>query len=365
MTHRISLGRAIPLAISLLVAFLVAAPPPPAGAAFPGPNGRISFNDVINGQIYTVNPDGSALIQVTDMPRRAVAFDQVWSADSEHIAFAANQTGNFEIYVMDPDGGNVRQITRSPHFDEFWTAWFPGGRKLAFVRCRPTDPGGCAVFTIRTDGTHLRQLTPLRNDVFDARVDVAPDGAHLAFTRFQGRGLIAQVLVMNTDGSDAHHVTPARLEALGPDWSPDGERLIFHNACCKPHSSIFVSAADGSDLTRLTHPPYQHNDILPVFSPDGERIAFGSDRAYDDFCCSDLIVADANGRQRVAITPRGTGAEEPDWGSAPLVEGGPTLAALPSMERAAQRAGRSSVNPRACLGLVELTFLPGGCPLRR
>jgi hypothetical protein len=82
MTKTSRVRSASVLVVTLLIAGL-AGSGPQAAATFPGTNGRIAFNDFLTGQIYTVNPDGSGLVQVTDLPRRAVGFDQVWSADSE------------------------------------------------------------------------------------------------------------------------------------------------------------------------------------------------------------------------------------------------------------------------------------------
>jgi Tol biopolymer transport system component len=336
-----------------------------AAATFPGPAGRIAFNDFMTGQIYAVNPDGTGLVRLTDLPRRNVAFDQTWSPDGRRIVFSSNEARGFDAYLVRADGSHVHQLTEGGHLDDFWTTWFPGGGKIAFSRCKRTDPGGCAIFTVRADGSHLRQITPFRTDVFDVATSVSPDGSRMAFSRFQARGIVAQVIVMNVDGTGAHHITPARLQAFPPEWSPDGQRIIYSNACCKAHSSIFMSAADGSGRVRLTHPTYPHDDVFPVFSPDGNHIAFSSDRRYAHECCRDLFVAGVDGRNRTPITARRAGADEPDWGTAPLVQGGSSLSRLAALERAALASGRTPIRVGACHGAFELTFLPGGCPLPR
>jgi Tol biopolymer transport system component len=334
-----------------------------ASATFPGPAGRITFNDFFTGQIYAVNPDGTGLVQLTDFPRRKVGFDQVWSADGRRIVFSSNSARGFDAYIMRADGSHVRQMTEGGRLNDFWTTWYPGGRRVAFSRCERTDPGGCALFSARVDGSHVRQLTPFHPDVFDVAASVSPDGSKIAFSR-SSRGIFAQVIVMNADGTGAHHITPPRFDAFAPEWSPDGERIVYSNACCKSHSSIFMSAADGSGRVRLTHPTYPHNDFFPVFSPDGNQIAFRSDRRYPRFCCADLFVATADGRNLTPITARRTSADEPDWGTAPLVQGGASLSRLAALERAAVAGGREPIDVTACHGAFELTFLPGGCPLR-
>ena len=63
------LGRLSLLAALALVAGLLLGAP--ATATYPGPNGRIAFDDFNTGQLYTINPDGTALRQLTGLPRAA------------------------------------------------------------------------------------------------------------------------------------------------------------------------------------------------------------------------------------------------------------------------------------------------------
>lgn len=81
----------------------------PAGASFPGANGGIAHYDFFESpkQIYTVDPDGTNVLQLTTGTRSR--FDPAWSADGSMIAFAsggrAAPQGRLEIMNADGSGG--------------------------------------------------------------------------------------------------------------------------------------------------------------------------------------------------------------------------------------------------------------------
>ena len=103
----------------------------PAEATFPGKNGEIAFtriNEWENGEIWTMNPDGSALTKLTDATSFAndVGGDggPSWSPDGERIMFGRS-TGYQErdgLFVMNADGSNQARIGTLPA-----TAEWPGG----------------------------------------------------------------------------------------------------------------------------------------------------------------------------------------------------------------------------------------------
>jgi hypothetical protein len=63
-----------------------------------------------------------------------------------------------------------------------------------------------------------------------------------------------------------------------PSWSPDGQQLVF-TGYDGGLSDLFVVQRDGSGLRRLTEDKYA--DLHPVWSPDGRTIAFATDRGEE------------------------------------------------------------------------------------
>jgi Tol biopolymer transport system component len=292
----------------------------PARATFPGQDGRIAFWDYMTGQIYTMNPDGTALVQATHVSKGHTAADPAWSPDGTKIAFDSDVSGQVRLWVMGASGSHPHQLTGDlPGYNDFVPSYTPDGRSVVFARCRPDPPGGCAIYSVRTDGTHQRAITPFRADVADFRSDVSPDGTRIAFDRFGANGITAQVYVMQADGSGAHALTPPALEGFSPGWSPDGRRITFSDACCKLNSNVYAMHSDGTGIHRLTDTPFPNNNVPGAYSPQGDRIVFASDRRYNDLCCTDLFMMRSSGAGETLIPTGHLGAIDPVWGTAPLV----------------------------------------------
>src|SRR5215831_9136974 len=89
----------------------------PAYATFPGKNGRIAF--VLGPDIYTMNPDGSDVRQLTNLGEKA-AFWEWWSPDGKQIVFNIFSPPFFnagEIWLMNADGSNQHLVLKEENFN--------------------------------------------------------------------------------------------------------------------------------------------------------------------------------------------------------------------------------------------------------
>jgi Tol biopolymer transport system component len=191
--------------------------------ADPDLNDQNAIND-----IFKMNPDGSGVVKLTHSG--AFNGDAGWSPDAERIAFDSdrrNHPGRTEIYVMDSNGTDVHRVSTLPAKAKFDQSprFSPDGKRLVFTRYRG-DPKPAALFTIRIDGSGLRRLTPWSNGAGDA--DWSPGGKKLVFEA-NPNNCYGDVYTVDSDGQHLKNITDNRCEGgiADPVWSPDGKKILF------------------------------------------------------------------------------------------------------------------------------------------
>ena len=113
---------------------------------------------------------------------------------------------------------------------------------------------------------------------------------------------------LSAGGGAAKRLTDPFLEPARPHWSPAGGWVTFE-AYAGGTFHIWIMHPDGSAVRQLT---FGHGDDRePRFSPDGTRIAFASDRAFEG--TYDIWVVDVASGQLTRWTSATTDEFEPDW----------------------------------------------------
>ena len=346
---------AIFVATALLAGAWITGSSGSAQASFPGKTGRIAFDDFYTGQLYAVNPDGTALVQLTHEPNGYVATWPDWSPDGSHLLFVRFNLSNGmgRIWIMRSDGSGQHKLTSdTPGYRDYQPNFTPDGRQIVFPRCKPND-GVCAIWIMRSDGTNKRALTPYKEgarEAVDFFPSVSPDGTRVAYTAFGQNGISVQTRVMRLNGTHNHAISPPALEASVPDWSPDGKRLTVSSNWARLNNNVYTMRPDGDDIDQLTFTKYPNNSGGSVYAPGGDRIAFSSDRRYPDLCCLDLFVMNANGTNQHLVPTGLQGVVDEVWGTAPLLSRTPSMIAGPP--RAAHSPGAARNAP--CLRLPDI-----------
>jgi TolB protein len=269
----------------LAIAPLLIACVPLATATFPGKNGRIVF--VMQPNIFTMNPDGSDVKQLTSFASTIGTFGADWSPDGTLLVFGKGQAdfSGSEIWIMKANGSDQHQLLNDPSGFDDEPRFSPDGMYVVFQRCLLPATVTCSDFRIRADGTEFTQLTPYteNTDEEDLTPAYSPDGKTIAFFAVDRDGIISAIDLMNADGSDIRRITPPALEGFIPDWSPDGTRIAFSTRALYPfhtiNSQLWVMNSDGVNLKQLTFPGDRFQDVFVSWSPQGDAIVFERDNA--------------------------------------------------------------------------------------
>jgi Tol biopolymer transport system component len=285
----------------------------PAHATFPGENGKIVFSK--DGDLWTINPDGSELTQLTSGPRNDS--QPKWAPDGSMIAFDGDKCSQcvywhhgydgFGVFIRRPDGSVTRYGESRVDYTD--AAWSPDLRfvftteKNAFNYGWPPGQGAKLVVARLGGAAHVI------GDAFLPPVE--PDWSPL------GDRLI---VLTHYDGSviyfsdEAGHMTPFHDPStidipfsFSPSWSPDGAWISWvaggsYTDCTA--RCIYTAKPDGSDLHRLTQDVV---DSSVTWSPDGSQFAFT--RQADAGATAEVWLMKTDGSDAHFLTE----GSQPDW----------------------------------------------------
>ena len=203
-----------------------------------------------------VSPDGARIIYATcqflaDTPEIVESRIEKYGLDRHDAA-----RNHYEIATASMDGRDVQRLTENEKIDHF-PVWSPDGNRIAFIAKSYRSPGE----PLRCNGEQLYTMMPDGSDI-----------------RWITKTLAFESIVLDEDGyKDEKSVVDIALSP--PQWSPDGRHLAFvvNEGDCRVRSrALYTVREDGSNVKRISKILYRDGNPVtpPVWSPDGERIAF-------------------------------------------------------------------------------------------
>ena len=200
----------------------------------------------------------------------------VWSPKGDEIAFSigaffSNRPPGAQIYTLKVDGTGLRQLTKGPNSNST-ASYSPDGTELLY---RTMGPEGNGLRIMHLADGVVRKLT---ND-YDNFSQWSPRGDLILFTRQSG--VTFQIFTVKPDGKDLRQLTFTRGNEAHAVWSPDGEWILFpstrmgfkdegiYTDAQQPQGELFVMRYDGTHIRQLTD--NQWEDGMTAWRPAPPR----------------------------------------------------------------------------------------------
>jgi Tol biopolymer transport system component/predicted Ser/Thr protein kinase len=231
--------------------------------------------------IYRVDRDNGEAEQLTFPPPGAIDLNPSYSFDGERIAFQRRTNGKGDLLIM-PETGGEPQILLADEFDNILPAWRPDNHHLLFISDR-RGSSGADVFEIDVNGGAPRQLTFETNRVYALSVSADNRVAYVPFWHD------TFLFTVDADTGERRQLNAHSAENYGARFSPDGKSVAYHSTRTG-NSEIWLCYLDGRPETQITD--NDSWDLYPDWSPDGEGMIFISDRHGGLF---KIFIANADG----------------------------------------------------------------------
>jgi dipeptidyl aminopeptidase/acylaminoacyl peptidase len=224
--------------------------------------------------LMRVPASGGEAVPFFSQPLAVSATRADWGLNGKVAFTGTGSDGSSGVWIADGDGKNAHAVAITGASNQLvYPSWYLDGKSLAVM-------DGGALTTIRVDagGGAATALTD-RAQVMTGMPSVSPDGSTVVFAGQKNAGQPynqdENVIWVRTDAG-AMPVENPPVQGRAPVWSPDGKRIAFESDRGSPegHYAVFIMGRDGSGLVQVTD--YALDATHPVWSRDGKHMVFAA-----------------------------------------------------------------------------------------
>lgn len=211
----------------------------------------------------------------------------------------------YDIYTANLDGTDIKKLSGSAGYDAEATL-SPRGDRIVFTSTRDGD---LDLYSMKVDGTDVKRLT--RDLGYDGGAFFSRDGKKIvfrahhitdekeaeAYKRLLAEGVVKptvmEIFVMDANGKNQKQLTSYGAASFAPFFHPSGKWIVFSSNLHDPQGrdfDLYRIRVDGSGLERITYNPTF--DGFPMFTADGKKLIFASNRANSTPGETNVFIAD-------------------------------------------------------------------------
>jgi len=191
-----------------------------------------------------------------------------WSPDGRFIAYVRGDGRSSKIWIMAADGTDQRQLTQGSGSDNF-PLWSPDGKQIAFMR-------GDALMAISLATGQEKDLAPTPGVYQPCAWSKDGSSILLAIRANDDKRSLVQ-LDLTTRSQSSEPTPPSTVYKLFTNLKlhPKANLVIYHQFMGR-HWEIFIRDLDGKRVEPVSES--WSTDQNPDWSPDGEYLVYASTR---------------------------------------------------------------------------------------
>ena len=193
------------------------------------------------------------------------------------IVFSSNRSGPWRIWTVRPDGSELKELSKAGADEQDVDPVFsPDGKQILFTSTRG---GAAGVWKMSIDGTKAERICD------GDQAEWSPDGKRIALRKKE------QIVIRDLAGGGEKCLSPKDWpHCSGPAWSPDGKTIAF--ACrWEAGNGLFTVSVDGGEPVKVYD---KKGACEPHWSPDGKRLVYETE--------TNICTIDPDGKKNRPVT---------------------------------------------------------------